>query len=147
MTWTGERVATLEQLWTGGLSASAIAAQLGEVTRNAVIGKAHRLGLAGRASRGRPRHRQRAASLLPGRNSSQKPRRSENLPSRSRARKKLLPELGQAPAQPVTVETLGPDSCRWPEGDPKLPGFHFCGRLQTAGPVPYCAHHALRASS
>src|SRR5262245_23827496 len=49
MTWTDERVETLKKLWTEGLSASQIAAELGGVTRNAVIGKVHRLGLAGRA--------------------------------------------------------------------------------------------------
>jgi GcrA cell cycle regulator len=50
MFWTEERVAALQQLWAQGLSASQIAERLGSVTRNAVIGKAHRLGLAGRPS-------------------------------------------------------------------------------------------------
>ncbi len=49
MTWTDERVETLKKLWTEGLSASQIAAELGGITRNAVIGKVHRLGLSGRA--------------------------------------------------------------------------------------------------
>ena len=49
MTWTDERVETLKKLWTDGLSASQIAAELGGITRNAVIGKVHRLGLSGRA--------------------------------------------------------------------------------------------------
>ena len=50
MSWTGDRVATLKKLWADGHSASTIATKLGEVTRNAVIGKVHRLGLAGRKS-------------------------------------------------------------------------------------------------
>src|SRR5437870_9220446 len=49
MSWTDERVETLKKLWTDGLSASQIAAELGGITRNAVIGKVHRLGLSGRA--------------------------------------------------------------------------------------------------
>lgn len=49
MTWTDDRVEQLKKLWEGGLSASQIAAELGNVTRNAVIGKVHRLGLSGRA--------------------------------------------------------------------------------------------------
>ena len=49
MTWTDERVETLKRLWIDGLSASQIAAELGGITRNAVIGKVHRLGLSGRA--------------------------------------------------------------------------------------------------
>jgi GcrA cell cycle regulator len=61
MTWTDERVETLKRLWTDGLSASQIAAELGGITRNAVIGKVHRLGLSGRAkspSSAAPRARQ-----------------------------------------------------------------------------------------
>src|SRR6056300_126663 len=50
MAWTDDRVETLKQLWTDGLSASQIARKMGGVTRNAVIGKVHRLGLSGRAS-------------------------------------------------------------------------------------------------
>ena len=46
--WTPDRIETLTRLWNDGLAASVIAAKLGEVTRNAVIGKVHRLGLAGR---------------------------------------------------------------------------------------------------
>src|SRR4051812_20746161 len=49
MSWTDERIELLKKLWADGLSASQIAAELGQVTRNAVIGKVHRLGLAGRA--------------------------------------------------------------------------------------------------
>jgi GcrA cell cycle regulator len=54
MSWTDERVSTLKKLWLDGLSASQIAKQLGGVTRNAVIGKVHRLGLSGRAAPSQP---------------------------------------------------------------------------------------------
>ena len=71
MSWTDERVELLKKLWTDGLSASQIAAQLGGVTRNAVIGKVHRLNLSGRAKppparRGRAR---RSSFPLTGRRS------------------------------------------------------------------------------
>ena len=52
MNWTDERVEKLKRLWAEGLSASQIAAQLGGVSRNAVIGKVHRLNLPGRAKAG-----------------------------------------------------------------------------------------------
>ena len=55
MSWTDDRVEQLKKLWADGLSASQIASKLGEVTRNAVIGKVHRLGLAGRATTSRVR--------------------------------------------------------------------------------------------
>lgn len=54
MAWTEERVSVLKRMWTEGHSASQIAKSLGEVTRNAVIGKVHRLGLSGRATPSRP---------------------------------------------------------------------------------------------
>jgi GcrA cell cycle regulator len=150
MSWTDARVATLTELWTGGHSAAVIARKLGEVTRNAVIGKAHRLGLPGRASRAR-QGCHRAASVFAARRGARRPRRNHaqartaRPPRSSPVRKTHHPELGPAPVQPVTVETLAADSCRWPEGDPKLSGFHFCGRIKQAGSVPYCAHHASRA--
>ena len=59
MAWTDERVEQLKKLWSEGLSASQIASRLGEVTRNAVIGKVHRLGLAGRATVSRPKSMRR----------------------------------------------------------------------------------------
>src|SRR6266436_7579726 len=49
MSWNDERVETLKRLWAEGLSASHIATELGGITRNAVIGKVHRLGISGRA--------------------------------------------------------------------------------------------------
>ncbi len=60
MTWTDERVEQLKKLWEDGLSASQIAAELGSITRNAVIGKVHRLGLSGRAKSPPRRRRGRA---------------------------------------------------------------------------------------
>ena len=56
----------------------------------------------------------------------------------------MPPELGVAPERPVTVLTLTPANCNWPEGDPKRPDFHFCGRDKPPD-SPYCPHHAARA--
>ena len=91
MGWTEERVSLLRKLWTEGLSASQIAKQLGGVTRNAVIGKVHRLGLAGRATPSRPAKRPVRAARprpLPG-PSAPRLRTATNLPA-------VAGKLGQA---------------------------------------------------
>jgi GcrA cell cycle regulator len=68
-------------------------------------------------------------------------------PSPPTSPKKAFPiaELGPAPQIPVTIATLTADTCRWPEGDPKTPGFHFCGRLKSSSPGPYCGVHTTIA--
>jgi len=147
MSWTDDRVDTLKKLWNDGLSAAAIAQTIGAVTRNAVIGKVHRLGLSSRATPLRKRSAMRPLSLFPER----APSTRRSLPGRRRAhqaptgaaqnRPLILPKLGPPPDQPVTVQTLTAMSCRWPIGDPKAPGFHFCGRTKPAV-SPYCDHHA-----
>ncbi len=161
MAWTEERVEILKKLWGDGLSASQIAAQLGEVSRNAVIGKVHRLGLARRA----PSSRSQVS--VP-----RKTRRSRagkaNGPTYSTREKNVMKAQGRAPdiwnkapvPQPVapvptkavdelviplaerkTIATLEPCSCRWPIGDPEEDDFHFCGRRKLEN-APYCEHHA-----
>jgi GcrA cell cycle regulator len=142
-TWTDEtRVERLKMLWADGLSASEIATLLGEVTRNAVIGKVHRLGLAGRKTTTRqPRQRQTSPSRTV--------QRRPMFPPRPPVRAALpvlraLPALEAAPAECVTIVTAGPHNCLWPIGDPKLPDFHLCGRRKSSG-VPYCEHHAAIA--
>ncbi len=134
MGWTEERVEQLRTLWTEGLSASQIARVLGGVTRNAVIGKVHRLGLAGRASPSR----------------SERPR----LPTTPKVQVRSAP----TPPAPVveedpvilddgsfaTVLTINDRMCRWPIGDPSENEFHFCGRKPKNG-SPYCDAHARKA--
>jgi GcrA cell cycle regulator len=139
MGWTDERVELLKKLWQDGLSASQIAKQLGGVTRNAVIGKVHRLGLSGRATPSKPA---RTVFKVP------RPARPSVAPS---APRRLMEPLALAPApQPVryvdetpgtaTVLTLGAHMCKWPIGDPSLESFTFCGRASDDG--PYCHDHA-----
>lgn len=138
--WTQPRIETLTALWRSGLSAAQIARTLGGVTRNAVIGKLHRLGLAGRATPRSPR-----------------PIRAARSPPRpARARQPLQPALRRpAEAAPryedVATESIGAvdlarlpaHACRWPIGDPREPDFGFCGRPVDAR--PYCDAHRRRA--
>ena len=152
MTWTDDRTATLKQLWAGGDTASVIALKLGEVTRNAVIGKVHRLGLPKRMSGPRKtKPPRRCLPLLAARAQSRKSRPSpfpfaaKTFARIAAAPKSQPPGLDPAPATAVTVRTLTGRTCRWPIGDPKLPDFHFCGCDKGPAPGPYCSHHAALA--
>jgi GcrA cell cycle regulator len=140
MGWTDERVELLKKLWQDGLSASQIAKQLGGVTRNAVIGKVHRLGLSGRA-----------APSKPARTVFKAPRPARPAAAPSAPRRLAEPAATQAqPPTPVryideppgsaTVLTLGAHMCKWPIGDPSMDNFTFCGRRSSDG--PYCMEHA-----
>jgi len=145
MNWTEERVSALKKLWVEGLSASQIAKQLGGVTRNAVIGKVHRLGLAGRATPSRPAKRPRPVQA--------RPRLATTAPAPQRPRMAPAPShLMLVPAlEPVrnedgavtTVLTLNDRVCKWPIGDPSEADFAFCGRGVHDG--PYCVSHARLA--
>ncbi len=155
--WTEERVELLKKLWNDGLSASQIAGELGSVTRNAVIGKVHRLGLSGRA-------KNPAASAAP--RPARKPvTRTPSHPmtgnghGMTRGANALAPqyapqaqaEAEQAPApsedvvvpfsERVTIMDLREYMCRWPMGDPTTPEFRFCGGRSQSG-MPYCTYHA-----
>jgi GcrA cell cycle regulator len=152
MAWTDERVELLKKFWAEGLSASQIAARLGGVTRNAVIGKVHRLGLSGRATSSRssnPRPRRthvprasRTPSLLFGTrgNVALKPQFDLELETAPQPLEELVIPL----AERASIATLKETMCRWPIGDPGDPEFHFCGRKKY-GTLPYCEHHARMA--
>jgi GcrA cell cycle regulator len=141
MGWTDERVETLKKLWLDGLSASQIAKQLGGVTRNAVIGKVHRLGLSGRATPSQPQRPTFKAPRAPrpAISASPAPRRAIE-PSSMPAQ---LPTPSLAPEEPgtATVLTLGAHMCKWPIGDPASDSFTFCGR-RSDREGPYCNEHA-----
>jgi GcrA cell cycle regulator len=152
MSWDDERVEALKKLWQEGLSASQIAGRLGGVTRNAVIGKVHRLGLAGRATTSRMK------SHRPRRTVASAPKRVQK-PRFGQVGNTALRALYQADAEPYTppveelvipenerkyIQTLTESCCRWPIGDPQLPDFHFCGKSKVTG-LPYCEFHARRA--
>ena len=150
--WTDERVEVLARLWGDGLSASQIAAQLGGVTRNAVIGKVHRLGLSGRNKAAPPPQAQklrkpaRPLGLAPvpqGPTPVASPGASQ--PAAVMEARTPQPDMAEEVVIPfsdrVTIMELRESMCRWPLGDPTTPEFRFCGQRSPAG-VPYCAHHA-----
>ena len=139
MGWTDERVDVLKRLWLEGLSASQIAKQLGGgVTRNAVIGKVHRLGLSGRAAPSQPVRAPALRAPRAARPVSAAPVRREPAPTPVAP----PPPRYYVPETPgsATVLTLGAHMCKWPIGDPSSDGFTFCGARATEG--PYCIHHA-----
>ncbi|MDR3498831.1 MAG: GcrA family cell cycle regulator [Parvibaculum sp.] len=147
--WTDERVEMLKKLWGDGLSASQVAKQLGGVTRNAVIGKVHRLGLSGRATPSRPaRPRpQTTRTLMRGRPDPLVAERHEAARAEVEAvrAEAVRPEAQMLePAERATVLTLTEHTCKWPIGDPGRPGFHFCGRGADSN-APYCTEHARLA--
>lgn len=137
MTWTDERIAELMKLWQQGLSAAEIGRELG-VSKNAVVGKAHRLKLPSRPS---PIKRQPGG---PRRRSTPRPKAAR----RKAAKPKSGPRLRSrpAPVAPRPVMRLDPkgSKCLWPIGDPGDPDFHFCGEISVEG-KPYCPDHCARA--
>ncbi|TGY88115.1 GcrA cell cycle regulator [Marinicauda algicola] len=149
MAWTEERVETLKKLWADGLSASQIAKQLGGVTRNAVIGKVHRLGLSGRAAPSRPARRPapkpaprpRAQPAAPA--STAKPQPSTPAPALRQAAAPIEAER-LASGEYATVLTLKDSMCKWPIGDPADTTFRFCGRRSGPGQA-YCEAHSQMA--
>ena len=144
--WTEERVAELKRLWMEGRSASQVARQLGGVSRNAVIGKVHRIGLAGRDRPTQPRALGGSApSRAKAGAASSSPRRRSVRLTPSSTPWTPRPELTAT----ATLLTLAPQGCRWPIGDPQHDDFGFCGR-DRGDQVSYCRHHAqmsLRRSS
>jgi GcrA cell cycle regulator len=153
MTWNDERVDALKKLWADGLSASQIAGRLGGVTRNAVIGKVHRLGLAGRATTSRMKsHRPRVRTIQAVKRGLMRSRPAgiANSPLKSLYLADVEPYV--PPAEELVIplnerryiQTLTESCCRWPIGDPQQPDFHFCGKKKIPG-LPYCEVHARRA--
>lgn len=143
MAWTDDRVELLKQLWADGLSASQIANKMGGVTRNAVIGKVHRLGLSGRATPAKPR-----TGRVPERPKAL-PQKSfqRAIPNNNKGLKSVLIEpeflepLVLDTGDNATISTLSNSMCKWPIGDPASDAFHFCGQ-GTSKNKSYCAYHA-----
>jgi GcrA cell cycle regulator len=167
MNWTDERVERLKKLWADGLSASQIAAQLGGVSRNAVIGKVHRLNLPGRAkSGGQASVRTKRATAAPrapnyaNRSATQATRTVSRTSGGAATGAALQQDLDVVAAEeldtrPVddvvvpisrrlTLVELSERTCKWPIGDPLQDGFHFCGN-DSGEASPYCGYHAKLA--
>ena len=150
MAWTDDRVDLLKKLWAEGLSASQIAGRLGSVTRNAVIGKVHRLGLSGRATTSRmkshrPRQRMAAKRLAKSRYATiGNPALRALYNAETNVYLPPTEELVIPVAERKYIQTLTEVTCRWPIGDPQNTEFHFCGKNKVPG-LPYCEFHARRA--
>ncbi len=144
MSWTDERVEMLKRLWAEGLSASQVAAELGGVTRNAVIGKVHRLSLSGRAKpAGGPRlHRPRAPRAPRAPRPSMIGNTALKLFRAPQPRQMPVIEDVVVPIPlKATILTLSETTCRWPIGDPTEEDFCFCGHTpRETG--PYCEYHS-----
>jgi len=149
--WTDERVELLKKLWSEGLSASQIAGELGGITRNAVIGKVHRLGLSGRAkapSAATPRPRKARPPAHMMRMSRPTLRGNTALARHPLALYEIEPEPEIEPLENIipigqrcSLLELSDCRCRWPIGDPGTADFFFCGGKPVAD-LPYCAYHA-----
>lgn len=142
MGWTDERVDLLKNLWQDGLSASQISQQLGGVSRNAVIGKIHRLGLSGRGAPSTPQH-PTSKGPRPVRPRTPKPVRPQQ-PAAARQDRRMNPRFAAEGPGTATCLTLGMHMCKWPIGDPLADSFTYCGRrCNESG--PYCHEHAAVA--
>jgi GcrA cell cycle regulator len=163
LTWTDERVENLKKMWGEGLSASQIAAKIGGgVTRNAVIGKVHRLGLAGRQTAPRApstRTTVRKETRSPGMAQPRMPSQPSMPTAGATALKSyahLAPKVAPLPEPKplrlvdlskdgrITILHLSDKTCKWPIGDPMHEDFCFCGHGPREG-SPYCEYHARMA--
>ena len=137
MSWTPEKEKKLRDLWKKGHSASQIAGMLEGTTRNAVIGKAHRLNLEARSTSKRSEVKNNKQINIPSINKSQKLGRKARF-------KALLLDKNFEPENPKQLEELTDETCRWPIGHPYEEKFYFCGR-KSIDKFPYCKLHVLYA--
>ena len=137
MSWTEEREKKLRELWNKGHTANQIANMLGGTTRNAVIGKAHRLKLAARA--------QSKSSYTKSKDQKNETQSTKTTKLSRKARfRSLLLDKNFEPENPKTLEELSDTTCRWPIGHPDEKDFYFCGRNPVKG-FSYCQLHVLYA--
>ena len=137
MSWTDEKVAKLKELWGKGNTASQIAEIIGGISRNAVIGKAHRLNLSAKIKTRTATTNQKFDDLIVEKNI--KSRRS-----RKSKFKSLIIEKDFEPENPKQLEELDENSCKWPIGHPNEKSFYFCGR-KSLKDFSYCKLHILYA--
>jgi len=137
MSWTSEREEKLKELWKKGHTASQIATLIGSTTRNAVIGKAHRLNLEARAAS------RKIISKTNTENNSVPESKKQKLGRKAKF-KALLLDKNFEPENPKQLEELNDETCRWPIGHPYEEKFYFCGR-KSIDKFPYCKLHVLYA--
>ena len=136
MSWTPERERKLKELWKIGHTASQIASIIGNTTRNAIIGKAHRLNLQARAA-----SKKTSSKVNTENNKSEVKIQKLGRKARFRA---LLLDKNFEPENPKKLEELTDNTCRWPIGHPYEEKFYFCGR-KSLEKFPYCKLHILYA--
>ena len=138
MSWTEEKVAKLKELWGKGNTASQIAEIIGGISRNAVIGKAHRLNLSAKIKTRSTASTQNFNNSVENKNS-----KLTNKGRRSKFRS-LLIDKDFEPENPKQLEDLDENSCKWPIGHPNEKSFYFCGRSSLKD-FSYCKLHLLYA--
>jgi len=138
MSWNDEKVSKLKELWGSGSTASQIAEIIGGISRNAVIGKAHRLNLSSKIkTRSVPSNKNFLNNSDEENNSKQKRGRKSRFQS-------LIIEKDFEPENPKKLEELDESSCKWPIGHPEEKSFYFCGRSSLKD-FSYCKLHLLYA--
>ena len=137
MSWTDEKVAKLKELWGKGNTASQIAQIIGGISRNAVIGKAHRLNLSAKI-------KTRTATSNKNVDNSVEKSNVQYKRGRKSKFKSLIIEKNFEPENPKQLEELDESSCKWPVGHPDEKNFYFCGRSSLKD-FSYCKLHLLYA--
>ena len=137
MSWNEEKVEKLKELWGKGSTASQIAEIIGGISRNAVIGKAHRLNLSSKI-------KTRNASSSQNFNNSSEESSSKQRRGRKSKFQSLIIEKDFEPENPKKLEELDESSCKWPIGHPEEQSFYFCGRSSLKN-FSYCKLHLLYA--
>tara|TARA_B110000444_G_C18525040_1_gene448450 strand:+ start:27 stop:524 length:498 start_codon:yes stop_codon:yes gene_type:complete len=137
MSWNEEKISKLKELWGKGSTASQIAEIIGGISRNAVIGKAHRLNLSSKIKTKNATSSQSFDRNLEEQNSKQRQVRKSRF-------KSLLIEKDFEPENPKKLEELDESSCKWPIGHPEEKTFYFCGRSSLKD-FSYCKLHLLYA--
>tara|TARA_B100001093_G_scaffold192877_1_gene185411 strand:+ start:514 stop:1008 length:495 start_codon:yes stop_codon:yes gene_type:complete len=137
MSWTEEKVSKLKELWGKGNTASQIAEIIGGISRNAVIGKAHRLNLSAKI-------KTRAATSNKSFDNNLEITNVTSKRGRKSKFKSLIIEKDFEPENPKQLEELNEDSCKWPIGHPDEKNFYFCGRSSLKD-FSYCKLHLLYA--
>ena len=137
MSWNEEKVEKLKELWGKGSTANQIAEIIGGISRNAVIGKAHRLNLSSKIKTRNASSSQSFDNSLEENSSKQKRGRKSKFQS-------LIIEKDFEPENPKKLEELDESSCKWPVGHPEEQSFYFCGRSSLKD-FSYCKLHLLYA--